>query len=149
MRSRTKRMRQYYSQMNNYESHKGLFQKPLKSKAVQKIIELKNKKFVEAEQLSKMTSYRDSRATGLGENSREEIAPIHDILNEVERPRRAGSRNPRKNQSIYELSFVDKKDKYGELKPILDDPDRPRLNISVTKGSGDNAYVLASSRQSP
>ena len=95
MRSRTKRMRQYYSQMNNYESHKGLFQKPLKSKVVQKIIELKNKKFVEAEQLSKMTSYRDSRATGLGENSREEITPIHDILNEVERPRRAGSRNPK------------------------------------------------------
>lgn len=68
----------------------------------------------------------------------------------MNRPKRAGSRNPRRDRSIYELSFMDKKDKYGELKPILDDPARPKLNISATKnGNVDNAYVLGSSRQSP
>jgi hypothetical protein len=91
-----------------------------------------------------MTSVRDSRATGLDENSKEEISPIHDILNEVERPRRAGSRNPRKNnKSVYEMSFADKRDKYGELKPVLDDPDRPKLNIAAAK----DGYVIASSRK--
>lgn len=57
-----------------------MYQKPLKSKVVAKIIELKNKKFVEAEQVSKMTSARDSRATGI-EDHFEDHPPIYDILN--------------------------------------------------------------------